>query len=312
MEDTTVVVSRAIPTYITEHTLSNQAVQVLVVGTLKTKVSSADIINGLIVHHEGAVGVFEGGVSGQDGIIWLHNGRSRLRCRVHAELQLDLLAVVDRETFHEQSTETRSSAASEGVEDEEALQPGAVVCNTANFVQDLINQLLADGVVATSVVVRGILLASDHQFRVKEGAIGAGADLVNNIGLEITVDGAGDIFALAYSTMRTCLEEIERNCILTGLGEEGAEALIRFSGLAFLGQVSIGLGEEHVSSGSLMYTTMCISHSHLYVWGSWIYIPGYRAQGSRAARKSKSVISNLESMATAVFLVKYIQSHLPA
>ena len=36
-------------------------------------------------------------------------------------------------------------------------------------------------------------------------------------------------------------------CILTGLGEKSAEALIRFGGLAFFGQISIRLGGEQVS-----------------------------------------------------------------
>jgi hypothetical protein len=39
------------------HTLSNQAIEVLVVGTLKTQVGTANIVDGLIVHHEGAIGV---------------------------------------------------------------------------------------------------------------------------------------------------------------------------------------------------------------------------------------------------------------
>jgi len=58
---------------------------------------------------------------------------------------------------------------------------------------------------------------------VEEAAIGTGADFVDDVGLEIAVDGSRDIFALA------------------GFGKEGAEALIRFGGLALLGQVSIGL-----------------------------------------------------------------------
>jgi hypothetical protein len=54
--------------------------------------------------------------------------------------------------------------------------------------------------VATGVVVRGILLPGDHVFGVEEGAVGASADLIDDVGLEIAVDGAGDIFALAYCT----------------------------------------------------------------------------------------------------------------
>lgn len=47
-------------------TLSNQAVKVLVVGTLQAEVAAADVVDGLVVDHEGAVGVLEGGVGGED------------------------------------------------------------------------------------------------------------------------------------------------------------------------------------------------------------------------------------------------------
>ena len=83
------------------------------------------------------------------------------------------------------------------MEDEETLEAGAVVCNAADLVEDLIDELLADSVVATSVVVGGVLLASDHVFWVEKTSVGASADFIDDVGLEITVDGSGDIFALA-------------------------------------------------------------------------------------------------------------------
>jgi hypothetical protein len=51
--------------------------------------------------------------------------------------------------------------------------------------------------VATSVVVGSILLARDHQLRVEQAAVRAGADLVDDIRLKIAVDGTGDVLALA-------------------------------------------------------------------------------------------------------------------
>ena len=178
-------------------TLSDEPIQVLVVGTLDAKVATADVIDGLVVDHEATVGVLESGVCGQDGVVWLDNRGCDLRGRVDTELQLALLAVVDRQTLHEQGTEARSSATAEGVEDQETLQTSAIVGNTADLVEDLINQFLADGIVTASVVVGRILLASDHVLRVEETSVGAGADFIDNVGLEIAVDGSRDIFALA-------------------------------------------------------------------------------------------------------------------
>ena len=50
---------------------------------------------------------------------------------------------------------------------------------------------------ATCVVVRGILLSGDHLLGVEQGAIGTSADLVDDVRLEIAVDGARHVLALA-------------------------------------------------------------------------------------------------------------------
>jgi len=76
------------------------------------------------------------------------------------------------------------------VEDEEALEPGALVGQLANTVQNQVNDLLADGVVTTGVVVGRILLAGDQLLRVKQLAVSTGTNLIctqrNN--LSVTLD----------------------------------------------------------------------------------------------------------------------------
>lgn len=178
-------------------TLSNETVQVDVVGTLETEVAAADVVNGLVVDHEGAVGVLESGVGGENRVVRLDNGGSGLGSRVDAELELALLAVVDGEALHEESTKAGAGTTTEGVEDEESLKTNAVVGNAANLVEDTVNELLADSVVTTGIVVGGILLASDHHLGVEQVAVGTGADFVDDIGLEIAVDGTGNVLALA-------------------------------------------------------------------------------------------------------------------
>jgi len=46
--------------------LSNESVQVGVGGSLNIEVSSADIIDGFVIEHNGNISVFKEGVSGQD------------------------------------------------------------------------------------------------------------------------------------------------------------------------------------------------------------------------------------------------------
>lgn len=153
--------------------------------------------------------MLQGGVGGQDGVVGLNDGGGSLRSRVDAELELALLAVVDGQTLHQESTETRTGTTTEGVEDQEALKTNAVVGNTSDLVENALNQLLADGVVATGVVVGSILLAGDHHLRVEQVAVRTGADLVDDIGLQVAVDGTGNVLALA------CFERVRGDIFST-------------------------------------------------------------------------------------------------
>lgn len=95
--------------------------------------------------------MLKGGVSCEDRVVRLDDRVGQGGCRVNAEFQLGLLAVVGRETLEDESTETRSSSTSERVEDKEALQTRAVVCETADLVHHYVNLFFSDGVVTTSI-----------------------------------------------------------------------------------------------------------------------------------------------------------------
>merc|ERR1711934_1303046 len=130
------------------------------------------------------------------------------RGRVDGESELGLAAVVDGEALEEEGAEAGAGAAANSVEDEEALEAGAVVGELADAVEDEVNDLLADGVVATGVVVSSVFLAGDDLLRVVELAVGASADFVAHGRLEVNVDGTGDVLAS------------------TSLGEEGVEGVV--------------------------------------------------------------------------------------
>ena len=69
--------------------------------------------------------------------------------------------------------------------------------DTADTIHDIVDHLLANGIVATSVVVGSILFAADQHLRVEEGAVAAGADLVDGGGVEIDEERTGDMLAAA-------------------------------------------------------------------------------------------------------------------
>lgn len=75
--------------------LTDEPVQVGVSWSLYVEVTTADIVDGFVVDHESAVGVFEGGVGGQDGVVRFDNGGRDLGGGVDGEFELGLLSVVD-------------------------------------------------------------------------------------------------------------------------------------------------------------------------------------------------------------------------
>merc|ERR1719491_949568 len=90
-----------------------------------------------------------------------------------------------------------AGATTNDVEHEEALEAGAVVRQLANAVEDQVDDLLADGVVAAGVVVGRILLAGDQLLWVVQLAVGAGADLIDDGRLEVDEHAARDVLARA-------------------------------------------------------------------------------------------------------------------
>jgi len=152
--------------------------------------------------------VLEQGVARQHVVVRLHHGSGHLGSRGHGEGQLGLAAVVHRQTLQQKRAEARSSSTAGGVEDHEALETSAVVRELADAVQNKVHDLLANGVVAASVVVGGIFLAGDELLGVVQLAVSSSADLVTNAGLQVDENSSGNMLAS------------------TSLGEKGVEGII--------------------------------------------------------------------------------------
>lgn len=144
--------------------LSDQTVEVGIRGTLNVQVAATDIVDSFVINHEGDIRVLQSGMGGQDGVVGFNNRGSNLRSRVNRELKLGLLTIVNGKTLHQESTETRTGTTAKGVEDQEALKTSTVVSQLTDAIQDRVNQLFADSVVTTSIVVGGIFLTSDKLF----------------------------------------------------------------------------------------------------------------------------------------------------
>jgi len=191
--------------------LSDQSVEVGVGGALNIEVSSADIVDGLVVKHDGDIGVLKEGVSGEDRVVRLNDGGGDLGGGVDGETELGFLTVIDGESLEEERSETGSGTTTDGVEDHESLETSALIGELSDSVEAEVNNLSSDGVMSTGEVVGGILLSGDELLGVEQLSVGSGTDLIDDGGLEIEEDGTGDVLAG------------------TSLREEGVEGIVSAS-----------------------------------------------------------------------------------
>jgi len=93
--------------------LGDQSVQVGVGWSFDVEVSSADIVDSLVVEHDGNVGVLQEGVGGQDGVVWFNDGGGDLWGWVDGESKLGFFSVVDGKSFQEERSESGSGTSSD-------------------------------------------------------------------------------------------------------------------------------------------------------------------------------------------------------
>jgi hypothetical protein len=109
--------------------LSNETVEMLVVGARNVQATAADVIDSLVVNKERAIRVLNSAVGRQNSIVGLDDGGGDAGSGIHGKFELALLAVVGREALEEEGSEARSCTTAERVEDQETLEGGAVVCS---------------------------------------------------------------------------------------------------------------------------------------------------------------------------------------
>mmetsp|Transcript_9445 Transcript_9445/g.15172 ORF Transcript_9445/g.15172 Transcript_9445/m.15172 type:complete len:464 (-) Transcript_9445:98-1489(-) len=175
--------------------LGNQAVQVGVGGFLDVKVTAADIVESLVVKTEGTVGVFQKSMGGKDRVVRFNDGSRNLRTGRDRKGELGLASVVYGKAFQEKRTKTGTSTSSSCMEDKETLESSTVVGELADTVQNKVDNLLSDGVVATGIVVGGVLLSRDDLLGMVELGVLSSADFVTDSGFQIHEDGTRDVLS---------------------------------------------------------------------------------------------------------------------
>ena len=188
--------------------LGNESVQVGVGWSLDIKVSSGDIVAGLVIKHDSDIGGLKEGVGGEHGVVWLNNSSGHLWGWVDGETELGFLTVVNGESLEEERSETGSGTTTDGIEHKETLETSALISKLSDSVEAEIDDLLTNGVVTSGEVVGGIFLSGDELFWMEQLSVGSSSDLIDNGWLEIEEDGSWDVLSG------------------TSLGEEGVESVV--------------------------------------------------------------------------------------
>ncbi len=162
----------------------------------------------------------------EDGVVGLDDGGGDLGRGVDGVAELGLLAVVDGEALKEEGAEAGAGATADGVEDEEALEAGAVVGELADAVEAEVDDFLSDCIMSTSIIICRVFLSGDELLGVEELAVGAGADLVDDGGLEVEHDAAGDVLAGAgLREERVVGIILDPDCLVGGHGAVRLDAM---------------------------------------------------------------------------------------
>ena len=139
--------------------LGNESVQVGVGWSLDIEVSSADIVNGLVIKDNGNISVLQKGVSGEHGVVWLDNGSRDLWGWVDGETELGFLTVINGKSLEEKGSESGTGSSTDGVEDEETLETSALIGKLSDSVKAEIDDFFTNGVMSSGEVVGGIFFS---------------------------------------------------------------------------------------------------------------------------------------------------------
>lgn len=175
---------------------------------------------------------------GKNRVVRFHDGSGNLRRRGDGKRKFTFATVVNRKTFQQETSQTRSCTSSSGVEHKETLKTCAAISKLTDAIQDVVDDFLSNGVMSTGVVVGCVFLAVDDLLRMVESAVGSRANLVADGWLQIDIDSSrnalsrrgfteksahgivlGKTFRLFHRTIRvdTVLEAVELPALVSGL-----------------------------------------------------------------------------------------------
>ena len=156
----------------------DEMVQITVGRGGELESSEADIVQSLVVHHEGLIGVLDKLMETQDSVVGLNNGVRHLGGWDDGESSHHAVGVLLTDLGDQKRTHTGTSTATERVAELEALQAIAAFSLLADNIQNGVNQLSTLSVVTLGPIVTGSGLTEDEIVGAEELTERTGADRI--------------------------------------------------------------------------------------------------------------------------------------
>ena len=98
-------------------------------------------------------------MSGEDGVVWFDNSGGDLWGWIDGETEFGFLTVIDGKSLEKEGSETGTGSSTDGVEDEETLETGALVGKLSDSIEAEINDFFTNGVMSSGEVVGSIFFS---------------------------------------------------------------------------------------------------------------------------------------------------------
>jgi hypothetical protein len=177
------------------HDHGDEVVEVAIGWGGELEGTEADVVEGFVIDAEDFISRFNELVDREGAVVWLDDSVRNLWRWDDGVGGEDTIWVFFTELVEEESTETSTSATTEGVDELEALESIAGLGLLTDDVEDGLGEFLTLGVVALSPVVASAALAEDEVVWAEELTVLAGTDGVHGTWLEVDKDSTWDVLA---------------------------------------------------------------------------------------------------------------------
>ena len=110
-----------------------------------------------------------------------------LRCRIYWEPKLCLFPIINRKSFKQECSESRTSSTPKGMIDDKSLKPTCLIRHPSDLIHGYFDLFFTNGVMSSCIIICGIFFPIDKLIWMKQLPIGSRSNLIYNKRLNIAI-----------------------------------------------------------------------------------------------------------------------------